>query len=144
MIRFDARMRADIDGALDDGRPIVVCAVTPEGTPAVSFRGTAQTFGDDGLAFWVRNQEASATVRAIAVNPVVAAVYANMPARRHYTMLGRARVAPDAAVRRQVFENSPAAERARDPERTGVAVVVELESVRGRGSDGPVAMSRAG
>ncbi len=63
MIRFDAQMRADINGALDDGHPIVVCAVTPEGTPAVSFRGTAQTFGDDGLVFWVRNQEASATVR---------------------------------------------------------------------------------
>ena len=144
MIRLDARMRADINGALDDGYPIVVCAATPEGTPAVSFRGTAQTFGDDGLAFWVRNQEASETLRAIAVNPVVAAVYANMPARRHYTMLGRARVELDAAVRRQVFENSPASERARDPERTGVAVVVELESVRGRGPEGPVAMSRSG
>lgn len=142
MIRFDAQMQADINGALDDGHPIVVCAVTPEGTPAVSFRGTAQTFGDDGLAFWVRNQEASETVRAIAVNPVVAAVYANMPARRHYTMLGRARVEPDPAVRLQVFDNSPASERARDPERTGVAVVVELESVRGRGTEGPVAMSR--
>ena len=144
MIRFDARMRADINGALDDGYPIVVCAATPEGTPAVSFRGTAQTFGEDGLAFWVRNQDVSETVRAIAVNPVVAVVYANMPARRHYTTLGRARVEPDAAVRRQVFENSPASERARDPDRTGVAVVVELESVRGRGSDGPVAMSREG
>jgi hypothetical protein len=142
MIRFDARMQADINGALEDGHPVVVCAVTPAATPAVSLRGTVQTFGDDGLAFWVRNQEASETVRAIAVNPVVAAVYANLPARRHYTMLGRARVEPDAAVRRRVFENSPPPERARDPERTGVAVVVELDSVRGRGAGGPVAMSR--
>ncbi|PZC44648.1 MAG: Pyridoxamine 5'-phosphate oxidase [Chloroflexi bacterium] len=142
MIQFTARMRADINEAFVERHPILVCAVTPEGTPAVSFRGSAQTFAPDGLAFWVRNPGGSSTLRAIAVHPVVTAVYANMAERRHYTMTGRARLARDASETAQVFENSATAEQERDPERTGVAVIVELDAVRGRGVEGPVQMSR--
>ena len=116
--------------------------MTPEGTPAVSFRGSAQTFGEDALAFWVRNPGGSSTLRAIAVHPVVTAVYANMAERRHYLMTGRARLARDASETARVFEKSAPAEQERDPERKGVAVVVELDAVRGRGAEGPIQMSR--
>ena len=42
------------------------------------------------------------------------------------------------STRNAVFENSPELEQRQDPERTGLAVVVELTSVRGRGVDGLV------
>ena len=144
MIQLTEQMKQDINGAFEGGHPIAVSAVTPESEPAVSYRRTTQAYGDDALAFWVRNREDSVTLRAIAVHPVVVAVYTNMTEWRHYMFTGRARVDADPRVRDTVFENSPAAEQERDPERRGVAVIVELESVRGRGAEGPVRMSREG
>ena len=142
MIELTPSIKRDINNAFADGQPIVICAVTPEAEPTVSYRGTAQTYGDDAIAFWVRDRDNSATLRSIAVHPVLVAIYTNMPARRFYTLRGRARLETDPAVLETVYENSHPAEQQRDPERKGVAVIVELDSVRGRGEDGPVQMAR--
>ena len=144
MIELSEQMKADVNGGFASGHPLLICAVTPDSEPSVSFRGTAQAFSDDALAFSVRSPTESGTLRAIAANPVVVAVYTNMAERRFYTMTGRARVESDAAVRETVFDNSHETERGHDPERTGVVVIVELTSVRGRGAEGPVSMSLEG
>jgi hypothetical protein len=138
MIQLSESIKRDVNNAFVEGHPIVVCAVTPEGEPAVSFRGTAQTLGDNVLAFWVRHTDDSALLRSILVHPVVVLVYSNMANRRHYQFRGRARRADADETRSRVYEGSHPFERMQDPERKGVAVVVELTAVRGRGEDGPV------
>jgi len=131
-------VQADINGAFLEGHPVIAVAVTPEGEPAVSFRGTAQTLDAKRLAFWVRKPEGSTTVRSIAANPAVMLVYANMPKRRHYRIRGRAKLVTDEAVNRMVWERSPELERNADPECKGAAVVVEVTGIMGRGPDGPI------
>ena len=54
---------------------------------------------------------------------------------------GRARIATDPAERNRVFDAAPERERNGDPDRKGLGVVIELDSVSGVvgwNADGPV------
>jgi len=95
--------------------------------------------GDDSLGLWVRNAEGG-TVEAIRHNLLVALMYrsATVPLLKFE---GRARIATDPAERNHVFEAAPERERNADPERKGLAVVIELDKVSGVlgfGPDGPI------
>lgn len=123
-----------VNKALDEGFPLALTVVTPEGEPLASFRGSTQTFGDDALAFWVRSAP-SATLAAIAANPQVALTYANMPARTFYIFRGRARITEDPADRDAIWQGQHPLEQSRDPDHTGIAVIVDLDRVTGRNVD---------
>ena len=140
MITLDDSIKRDINNAFDEGFPMIVCGVTPEGEPAVSWRGTVSTVGDDRLGFWVRRGDKSATLNLLKANPTLVLVYTNLPVKRFYMFRGKGRPVEDDALRNQVYDNSPETERNSDPERQGIAVIVDLESVRGRGAEGLVNM----
>lgn len=133
-LEIPEEIREKVNGALDDGFPMSLSAVSPEGAPLVSFRGSLQTYGDDALALWVRSAPSS-TLEAIARNPRVAAVYTNMAARKFWIFEGRAQRTDDAEARDRIWEGQHALEQARDPERNGVAVIVELDRISGGGVD---------
>ncbi len=132
MIRLTDEMRAAIDGAFADGVPIAVAAVDAEGQPSITFRGTTQALDEERLALWARNREGG-LVGSIAANPRIALLYRNPATRLSLLFHGRARVTDDAALAAQIYDRSPEAERDRDPERRGVAIVVELDRVIQRG-----------
>ena len=134
MLELPEEIAARVNNALSDGYPLSLVAVSAEAEPLVSFRGSAQTFGSDALAIWVRATP-SATLSAIAANPEVALIYTNMPARKFYVFRGRARVTEDAADRDAIWEGQHPLEQGRDPERKGVAVVIDLDRVSGSGVD---------
>ncbi len=125
-------VRDRVNGALDEGFPLSFVAVGAEAQPVVSFRGSAQTFGDDALAIWVRG-EPSSTLNAITEHPSVALLYTNMPARKFYIFRGQAAVTTEAAERDQIWEGQHDLEKGRDLERTGTAVVIRLDSIQGSG-----------
>ena len=125
-------VRDRVNGALTEGFPMCMVAVSADSQPVVSFRGSTQTFGDDALAIWVRGENSS-TLNAIARNPSVALMYTNMPARKFYIFRGQAAVTTDQSKRDQVWEGQHDLEKSRDMERTGVAVVIRLDSVQGSG-----------
>ena len=131
-------IKALVNGALANGSPLLVVAVSPDGKPVASFRGSVQTYSDDQLGFWARNAEGG-TLDAIRVNPNVVLVYrsATTPVLQFH---GRARITADDAERKRVFESAPEREQAADPERKGAAVIVDLDRVEGVlrfGPDGP-------
>ena len=125
-------VRDRVNGALDEGFPMCMVAVSRDSQPVVSFRGSTQTFGDDALAIWVRG-ESSSTLNAIVENPSVAMLYTNMPSRKFYIFRGQAAVTRDASERDRIWEGQHDLEKARDTERTGTAVVIRLDSVQGSG-----------
>ncbi len=125
-------IKARINNALNDGYPLSLVAVSPDAEPLVSFRGSAQSFADDALAVWVRAAP-STTLSAIAANPQVAMIYTNMPDRKFYVFRGRARVTEDPAERDAIWEGQHPLEKDRDPERNGVAVIIDLDRVSGSG-----------
>jgi predicted pyridoxine 5'-phosphate oxidase superfamily flavin-nucleotide-binding protein len=132
MIRLTEEIRTAIDGAFADGVPIAVAAVDADGQPSITFRGTTQVLDEDRLVMWARNPQGG-LVCSIAANPKIALLYRNPATRTAYLFHGRAHVTDDPALVAQIYDRSPEAERTRDPERLGVAILVELDSVIQRG-----------
>jgi hypothetical protein len=122
-------LRSLVNNALAQGAPLLLAAVSPDGKPVLSFRGSVQTYSDDQLGLWARNAEGG-TLDAIRANPNVVLVYrsATTPVLQFH---GRARIAESAQERSRVFESAPEREQAADPERKGVAVIVDLDRVEG-------------
>jgi general stress protein 26 len=132
-------VKATINSALESGSPMLIAAVSAEGKPVLSFRGSLQVYGDTQLGFWLRGVEGR-TVAAIRANPNVALMYRSAETRGMYQFQGRARIATDEAERARVFEAAPEIERKSDPERKGLAIVIDLDVVEGFagfGADGP-------
>jgi uncharacterized pyridoxamine 5'-phosphate oxidase family protein len=140
-IALTGDMRAFINGALDNGNPVLVTYVDADGRPKMSYRGTVQVFGPDTLALWNRDREGGMT-RAIATNPNIALYLRDTKNKATYFMYGRARVDEDPDVRETVFSNSPEREQNFDYSRRGVAIVVDLDRLEGSDQSGRVAMAR--
>ena len=132
----DAMVEA-VNGALMNHTPVVVAYVDGGGRPHLSLRGSVQVFGPDQLAIWVRNPEGG-LVSAIPNNGHLALFYRDPAKRTTYQFHGRARVDASEAVRDHVYTHTAEPERNLDPERGGVAIVVDLDLVEGRDSTGMV------
>ena len=118
-----------VNGALAAGAPMVVASVDAQGRPRITFRGSVQTFGGDQLGFWARRAEGS-TMANIAGNPHVAMMFRNPATRAMLQFSGRARIAAG-ADRDRVYANAPEVEQKGDPDKKGVGVIVDLDSVEG-------------
>ena len=124
-----------VNNALASGSPMLLAVVTPENKPSLSYRGSTQVYSDDQLGLWIRNTSGG-TIEAIRKNPFVAMMYrsATTPLLQFH---GRACIATDEIERKRVFENAPEREQKSDPERKGIALIIDLDKVLGVVSIGP-------
>jgi SnoaL-like domain/Pyridoxamine 5'-phosphate oxidase len=140
-LRLTGEIRNAVDGALDNGTPMLIAYSDDAGEIHLSFRGTIQAHSDDQLALWARDPEGGLP-RHIASRPKVTLFYHDPASRTSYTFYGRARVEAEPAARAAIFENSHPRERQMDFRRRGVAIVVDLDKVEGRGPGGRILMLR--
>lgn len=119
-----------VNNALVTGKAITVTYIGRDNRPHMSLRGSTHVHSADQLAIWVRHREGG-IAEAIATNPAVGLLYRDSESRTTYVFSGRARIASDDATRDAVFEASPQPERDHDPERRGVAVVIDVDEVKG-------------
>jgi hypothetical protein len=127
---------AAIDGAALRGATLALAYVRDDLSPAVSFRGSTHVHGPTELALWVRKRD-SGLVKAIADRPRVSLVYyggQDGPGPMFLSIEGRAHVAPE--IDDEVFAAIIEPERQQDPERKGVAVLIEVDTITGAGTDG--------
>ena len=131
-----------INGAVTRGHAVVLGYIDDAGDPAVSFRGSTLVHGPQQLAIWARKRDAG-FAKAIEGHPRVSLLYfgGSGPGPRFLTFKGTAHV--DESASDAVYSTMVEGERAQDPERNGVAVIVEVESVFGVGANGPFQMARA-
>jgi hypothetical protein len=125
-----------INGASGRGKAAVLGYIGDDGYAAISFRGSLQVHGPTELAFWSRKAEGG-VVAAIAADPKVSVLYyggADGPGSVFLSLHGLAHVDP--AANDAVYEGMPESERGQDPDRAGVAVVIDVQSVQGFGADG--------
>lgn len=134
MIELTQEMRDRLARALDDRCPVVAASADAEGQPKISFYGSTHVHSSDQLAIWVRDPS-SGVLDRIAANPHMAFLYRNTADRVSWQFFGRARVVDDPDERERVWEGVHAFEQAMDPERKGVAVVVDVDRVTGRNLD---------
>ena len=135
MIKLSDDLKQRFVNALTDGVAMVVGYVDRAGDPHVSPYGSLHASGDDQLALWVRNPQGD-LIQGIARNPNVAILYAQLSSRTFERMRGRARVAETAGERTRVFEGMHSFEQRGDPDRKGVAILIDLDSAGGRAADG--------
>jgi hypothetical protein len=140
-VALDGAIAQAVNGALDNGTPIIAAYVDGNGQPQLSLRGTTQVYSSDQVALWIRDPKGG-LVRALPGSPRLSFFYRDPAARTFLQIQGRGRVDDDPQVRDVVFDNSPEREQSIDPDRLGVAVVVDVDHVQGRLADGPVNMSR--
>ena len=138
-LRLTPELHSKIDNALAEKHPLVLAVVDATGQPHLSFRGSLQTYSDTQLGFWLRNPQGS-TLASIRNNPKVALIY-----RSETTPLlqfhGRARIAANNDERERVFDAAPEVERKADPDKKGLAIIIDLTRIEGvlaLGPDGPV------
>jgi hypothetical protein len=128
--------------ALANRTPVMVAYVDAEGRPQLSYRGTTQVLAEDQLGLWARNPEGG-IVNALPNNPNLTLFYRDPATRTNYQFHGRARVTESQSIRDRVFDGSPEPERNFDPQRRGVAIVVDVDSVDGRDANGAIRMRRS-
>lgn len=131
-LKLTDEMRQAVDSAFGARRPMVVAYVDENHAPQLSYRGSTQSFGDSSLAIWVRNPQGR-ILESIEKNPAVALLYGYFePDDRGFMIFrGRARIDSSDDVRDQVYGRAHEFERNQDPDRKGIAVVIELDSVDG-------------
>ena len=131
--------------AFDDGAPPLVGTASKDGDPQISPKGTLAVLDPETLCFWERSYRSS--YHALEENAKIL-VYCRNPARAKelpfrngaLRFRGVARLAGDDATRRRVWDLSPAAEQARDPEKKGVAILIRVDLIEDLG--GQVIMRR--
>ena len=126
-----------IDGALERaGRAPAVGYIDQDGYPAVSHRGSTHVISPNQLAIWTRNPN-DGLATGVAANPKVTVAFfdpAGSPLM--LSMRGTARV--DASRNDEVYAGIGGAEQGYDPDKNGVAVIIDVETVRGFGHEGPI------
>jgi len=135
-------IKGAVNGALDNATPMLIAYSDSDGVIHVSFRGTIQAYSGESLALWARDP-GGGLPRHIAARPKVTLFYHDPATRVSYTFYGQARIENEPAARAAIFENSHPRERQMDFRRRGVAIVVDLDKVEGRGPGSRILMSRS-
>ena len=140
-LRLTDEIKSTVDGALDNQTPMMIAYSDNDGEIHLSFRGSIQAYSDDQLAVWARDP-GGGLPRHIPARPKVTLFYHDPKTRTTYTFYGRAWIADDPATRAVIFENSHPREQQMDFRRRGVAIVVDLDRLEGRGPSGRILMLR--
>jgi hypothetical protein len=134
-VDLNGDIAAAVNGAATSGHPIVISYIDDHGYPATSFRGSAQVHSPQQLAVWARKPD-QGLAKAITDRPQVSLLYYNpdSPGPRYLAFRGLAHVDPTA--KDTVYTNMIEGEQRLDPDRHGVAVVIDIEVAQGAGPTG--------
>jgi uncharacterized protein len=116
-----------VNSALAERTPCIVATADREGMPNMAFKGSVMVYDADHLAFWERSH--GETARALEENPRACVLYRNPERGVNWRFYGVARLHRDDDVRADVMSRTVQAELDRDPERTGLAVLIRIDKV---------------
>ena len=133
-----------INGAYNRGNPVVLGYTDERGRAALSVRGSTHVHSPSELAIWARTP-ASGFAQAIQSQPYVSLLFFgsnDAGPRMLLSIKGKAHIDP--ALNDEVHGAMIPSEREHDPEKKGVAVIIEVGEVTGFSPEtGPIAQSRS-
>ncbi len=127
-ISFTPEMKELINNALANKTPCVVATASKQGEPTATYKGSVMVFDDQRLAWWERAKKN--VYRNVLENPRVMVVFADFTKHAAWKIQGKARVHESGALREEVMKRTVPQELNYDPERKGVAVVVDVERIQ--------------
>lgn len=126
-IELTEEMAENVNAALASGFPCIMTASDPDGWPSIGYRGSTMVFDTERLAYWERSKRDG--LANVSKNPKIAVMFMNREARIGWKFYGRATVIESGDLREQVWDRVVEFEQGRDPEKKGVAVIVEVDKV---------------
>ncbi len=126
-ISIVGEMRDLINSALADGYPCIVGTASADGKPQITMRGSVAVYDDETLCWWERSMRSS--VDNIAENPQAVVFYRNTERRIHWRFHGTVTIHRSGEVRDKAMSLTPQPELDRDPDRTGVAALLRVDTV---------------
>ena len=127
MIEMTDEMKGLVDRNHADGWDCTVGTVDKDGQPQLSLKGSVMVYDSETLAYWERAKRTA--LDNVATNPKVTVLYNNMTDRIRWRFYGNAEVHEAGAIRDDVMSRTVEAELERDPERTGVAVLIKVNKI---------------
>ena len=135
-------IKGQINSALYNGTPMVVCYVDDDGQPQQSLRGSTVVFSDTQLGIWVRNADGGLPTQVQKGNNKLSLLYRDGKTRSTIVVQGRGHVSDDPEVRRRLYELTPEVEQLHDTERKGAALIIDVVRLQGGGPKGNYRMQR--
>ena len=127
MIQLTDEMKELLYSALGDGMVPLVGTASKDGWPQLSPKGSVMVYDQETLAYWERSKRSA--MDNLAENPKVVIYYNNSATRTRWRFYGTATIHETGTIRDDVMSKTIQAELDRDPERTGVAVLVKIDKV---------------
>jgi hypothetical protein len=135
-------IKGQINSALYNGTPMVVCYVDDDGQPQQSLRGSTLVFSDTQLGIWVRNADGGLPTQVQKGNNKLSLLYRDSKTRSTIIVQGRGHVSDDPEVRRRLYDMTPEVEQMHDTERKGAALIIDVTRLQGGGPNGNYRMQR--
>ena len=132
-IEITSEMKELIDNALSDKYPCIVGTSTSDGIPNVSYKGSVMVFSETELAFWERARKGG--FAQLTDNPNIVVMYRNTELGKSWRFYGKATIYDSGNIRDEVLEKIVQPELDRDPDRLGVAVVINVTKITTLGGE---------
>ncbi len=127
MINLAENVAKVVDNAFDNGNPCILASASASGEPDIGFKGSMMVFDTESLAYWERTKRVH--LKNITENPHVVVLIRDQNAKVALRFHGEATLHESGPVRDQVMARVIKPELDKDPERTGLAVVIRLNRV---------------
>jgi uncharacterized protein len=122
-----SEMAEAVNSALAEGNVCLVSSASRAGMPDIAFKGSVMVFDKDHLAFWERSK--GQTLSNLEENPQACVLYRSRERGIAWKFFGAAELHPAGDVREQIMARTVEIELSRDPERTGVAVLIRVDRI---------------
>jgi hypothetical protein len=132
-LELDDELKKTIGGAFAAANWLTLAYNGEDGWPHISYRGSTHVHGPTQIAVWARKRD-SGFAKAIARDPHVTFFHVDMSVPQLLTLYGRAEASSDQAVNERVYAESPEGEQQQDPEKKGVAIIIELDRIVAQGA----------
>jgi len=127
MINLTEQMSKLVDNALANGCPCIVSTASKSGEPDIGYKGSVMVFDNKSLAYWERTKRQH--LKNLTENPRIVVLFRDPNAKVNFRFHGSAILHETGAVRDKVMARTVKAELDKDPDRTGVAVVINVDKV---------------
>jgi hypothetical protein len=120
-------MKEPIDSAIPEGNVCLVATASQTGMPDIAFKGSMIVFDTDHLAYWERSK--GQTLSNLEANPQTCILYRSRERGVAWKFFGIAELHPFGQLRDEIMSRTVEIELSRDPERTGVAVLIRVDRI---------------
>lgn len=125
-------MTEPVNRSFEERNICLIASAASDGMPDIAFKGSMMVYDNDHLAFWERAH--GQTLRNLTENPHACVLYRNVERGQMWRFFGVAELYHDGPLREQIMRRTVQAELDRDPEGGGVAVLIRVDKVLGRGT----------